>query len=105
MTHKTKSIGKPFEILATVGHILRHQERIEIVVHFCLTTRHGLLRVYIYWLGLAANKACPLGGHAGMFDDHMLQCTGFNEYPAEDVASRYLDVRHQMVKKPSTGIG
>ncbi|GFV24803.1 hypothetical protein TNCV_882711 [Trichonephila clavipes] len=57
---KMKSFGKPWETLATVGPIPRHLERAEAVAHFHLTTEHGFLGVYLYWLGMAANEACPL---------------------------------------------
>ncbi|GFX29750.1 uncharacterized protein TNCV_2750841 [Trichonephila clavipes] len=47
----------------------------------------------------------PLCGHARMDDDHLLQCTGLDEYPTDNVVSRYWEARCQMVKKPSTGVG
>ncbi|GFS98627.1 uncharacterized protein TNCV_2987531 [Trichonephila clavipes] len=37
--------------------------------------------------GLAANEACPICGHAKMDGDHLVQCTGFDEYPADDIVS------------------
>ncbi|GFW94272.1 hypothetical protein TNCV_1432111 [Trichonephila clavipes] len=37
--------------------------------------------------------------------DHLLQCTQFNEYPTDNVVSRYWEARRQMAKKPSTGVG
>ncbi|GFV89228.1 reverse transcriptase [Trichonephila clavipes] len=105
MTQKTKNFGKPWGTLATVGPIPRHLERAEAVARFRLTTGHDFLGVYLYWLGVAANEACPLCGHARMDGDHLPQCTGLTEYPAEDIVSRYWEARRQMVKKPSTGVG
>ncbi|GFT84986.1 uncharacterized protein TNCV_2507821 [Trichonephila clavipes] len=43
MTQKTKSFGKPWETLATVGPIPRHLERAEVVARFRLTTGHDFL--------------------------------------------------------------
>ncbi|GFW99849.1 hypothetical protein TNCV_3420781 [Trichonephila clavipes] len=45
MTSKTKSFGKPWEALATVGPIPRHLERAEAIVRFRLTTGHYFLGV------------------------------------------------------------
>ncbi|GFU39540.1 reverse transcriptase [Trichonephila clavipes] len=78
------------ETLATVGPIPRHLERAETVAHFSLTTGHDFLGVYLHWLGVAANEACPTCGHARIDDDHLLQCTGLDEYPADDIVSREL---------------
>ncbi|GFX61596.1 hypothetical protein TNCV_5110831 [Trichonephila clavipes] len=50
---------------------------------FRLTTGHDFLGVYLHWLGLAVNEACPLCGPARMDGDHPLQCAGLDEYPAE----------------------
>ncbi|GFY14259.1 hypothetical protein TNCV_3614481 [Trichonephila clavipes] len=50
VTQKTKSLGKPWETLATVGLISRHLERAEAVAHLCLTTGHDFLGVYLNWL-------------------------------------------------------
>ncbi|GFX57624.1 reverse transcriptase [Trichonephila clavipes] len=76
----------------------------EAVARFRLATGHDFLGVYLHWLGVSANIACPLCGHAGMDGDHLLQCTGLAEYPADDIASRYWEAQRQMVK-PSTGVG
>ncbi|GFU04835.1 hypothetical protein TNCV_1289831 [Trichonephila clavipes] len=54
--------------MATVGPISRHLERAEAVVRFRLITTHGILGVYLHWLGMAANEACPLFGHDRMDD-------------------------------------
>ncbi|GFT85164.1 reverse transcriptase [Trichonephila clavipes] len=105
MTQKTKSFGKPWETLATVCPIPRHLERAKAVACFRLTTGHDFLGVYLHWLGVAANEVCPICGHARMDDDHLLQCTGLDEYLADDIVSRYWEVRRQMVKKLSTGVG
>ncbi|GFY29482.1 reverse transcriptase [Trichonephila clavipes] len=105
MIQKTKSFEKPWETLATVSPILRHLKRAEAVARFHPTTGHDLLGVYLHWLGVAANEACPLCGFARMDGDHLLQCTGLVEYPADDIVSRYWEARCQMVKTPSTGVG
>ncbi|GFX87301.1 reverse transcriptase [Trichonephila clavipes] len=97
MTQKTKSFGMPWESLATVGQIPRHLERAKAVASFRLTTRLDFLRVYFHWLGVAANEACLICGHARMDGDHLLQCTGLDEYPADDIFSRYSEARRQMV--------
>ncbi|GFW66204.1 hypothetical protein TNCV_1711031 [Trichonephila clavipes] len=81
-TLETKSLGKSWVTLATVG-------------------------VYLHWLGLYPNEACPLRSHARMDGDHLLQCTGLDEYPNDEIVSRYWEARvlSQIVKKPSTGVG
>ncbi|GFT76553.1 reverse transcriptase [Trichonephila clavipes] len=56
---------------------------------FRLTTGDDFLGVYLHWLGLAANEACLLCGHARMDGDHLLQCTRLDEYPTHDILSRY----------------
>ncbi|GFV57729.1 reverse transcriptase [Trichonephila clavipes] len=89
MTQNTKSFGKPWETLANVGPIPRHLERAETVAHFRLTTVHDFLGVYFHWLGVAANEACPICGHARMDGDDLLQCIGLDEYLADEIASRY----------------
>ncbi|GFV20520.1 reverse transcriptase [Trichonephila clavipes] len=105
MTQITKIFGKPWEILATVVSISRNLEKAEAVARFRPTTVHDFLEVYLYWLGMAANEAYPLCGDARMDDDHPLRCTGLVEYPFDDIVSRYWEVRRQMVKKPSPGVG
>ncbi|GFU70935.1 reverse transcriptase [Trichonephila clavipes] len=102
---KTKSCGKPWETLATLGPIPRHLGIPEAVVRFCLTTGHDFLGVYLHWLGVAVNEAWPLCGHARMDGDHLLQYTGLVEYPAVDIVSSHWEAWRQMVKKPSTGVG
>ncbi|GFY02431.1 reverse transcriptase [Trichonephila clavipes] len=79
MNQKAKSFGKAWETLATVGPIPMHLERAEAVAHFCLTTGYDFLRVYLHWLGVAANEACAFCCHARMDGDHLLQCTGLAE--------------------------
>ncbi|GFW15180.1 reverse transcriptase [Trichonephila clavipes] len=81
MTQKTRSFGKPWETLATVGPIPRLLERAEAVTRFHLTNGYDFLGIYLHWLGVAANEACPICGHARMHGDHLLQCTGLDEYP------------------------
>ncbi|GFT39220.1 reverse transcriptase [Trichonephila clavipes] len=89
LTQKTKSLRKPWETLATVDPIPRYVERAEVVAHFRLTTGHDFLGVYLHCLSVAANEACPLCGHARMDGDYLLQCTGLDEYPANDIVRRY----------------
>ncbi|GFY27333.1 reverse transcriptase [Trichonephila clavipes] len=92
MTQKTKSIGHcGFNPGAPL-------ERAKSVVRFRLKAGHNFLGVYLHWLGLAADEACPLCGHARMDGDHLLQCTGLDEYTIEDIVSRYWEARRQMVK-------
>ncbi|GFU42825.1 hypothetical protein TNCV_3140071 [Trichonephila clavipes] len=57
---------------------------------FRLTNGRDFLGVYLHWLRLAANEANLLCGHARMDGDDFLQCTGFYEYPTDDVISRVL---------------
>ncbi|GFX21132.1 transposable element Tcb1 transposase [Trichonephila clavipes] len=97
MTQKRKSFGKPWETLTTLGPIPRHLEGAEAVARFLLTTRQDFLGVYLHWLRVAANKTCPLCGHARMDSDHLPKCTGLAEYPADDIISRYWEARCQMV--------
>ncbi|GFV89136.1 reverse transcriptase [Trichonephila clavipes] len=89
----------PWETLATVCLIPRHLERAEAVARFRLTTGHDFWGKYLHWLSVAANEACPICGHARMDCDHLLQCTGLDEYPAVDIMCRYWGARRQMVKK------
>ncbi|GFX36103.1 reverse transcriptase [Trichonephila clavipes] len=91
--------------LVLVGPIPMHMERAEAVSHFHLTIGYDFLGVYIHWLGLAADEACPLCGHDKMDGDHLFQCTVLDEYPTDDIVSRYWKDRRQMVKKPSTSVG
>ncbi|GFY28801.1 hypothetical protein TNCV_4719371 [Trichonephila clavipes] len=55
--------------------------------------------------GLAWLLTRPTHSAARMDSDHLLQCTGLDEYPADDIVSRYWEARRQMVKKPSTSAG
>ncbi|GFY16502.1 reverse transcriptase [Trichonephila clavipes] len=105
MIQKTKSFGKSWETQVTVEPTLRHQKRAEAVACFRLTNGDDFLGVYIHPLGLAADEAFSLSGHARMNGDHLLQCTGLDEYPNDNVVSWYWEADHQMVKKPSTSIG
>ncbi|GFY33302.1 reverse transcriptase [Trichonephila clavipes] len=105
MAQKTKSFGKPWGTLATVGSIPRHLERAEAVARFRLTAGHDFLGVYLHCLGVTANETCSICGHAKMDGDHLLQCIGLDEYSADDNVSRYWEVQRQMVKKPSTDVG
>ncbi|GFV44222.1 reverse transcriptase [Trichonephila clavipes] len=60
---------------------------------FRLTNGHDFLGVYLHWLGLAADEACPLCVHTRMDGDHLLQYTGLDEYPNDDIVSRYWEAR------------
>ncbi|GFW60985.1 reverse transcriptase [Trichonephila clavipes] len=84
---KEKGLGKPWKTLATAGPIPRHLEKVEGVSRFRLSTGYEFLGVY-HWLSLAAEEACPLCDHARIDGDHLLQCTGLDEYPTDDVVSR-----------------
>ncbi|GFV10694.1 reverse transcriptase [Trichonephila clavipes] len=59
---------------------------------FHLTTGHNFLGVYLHWLGVVANVACSICDRARMDGDHLLQCTGLVEYPADDIVSRYWEL-------------
>ncbi|GFW89867.1 reverse transcriptase [Trichonephila clavipes] len=93
------------ETLATLGPVARRLERAEAVARFRLTTGHKFLEVYLHWLGLTTGEVCPLCGHARMDGNHLLQCTGLDEYPTDDIVSWYWEARCQMVRKQSTGVG
>ncbi|GFX37671.1 reverse transcriptase [Trichonephila clavipes] len=67
--------------------------------------RQDFLEVYLHWIGLAADEACPLCSHVRMDGDHLLQCTRLDEYPTDVIVSRYWEARPQIVKKRSTGVG
>ncbi|GFV38070.1 reverse transcriptase [Trichonephila clavipes] len=83
------------ESLQTLGPIPRHLETAEAVVRFRLTTGHDFLGVYLHWLGVAANEACPLTCSNAL--DSM-------NTRLIDIVRRYWEARRQMVKKPSTGV-
>ncbi|GFV73251.1 reverse transcriptase [Trichonephila clavipes] len=80
-------------------------ERAKAVARFPLATGHYFLGVHLHWLDLAEGKNGLLYGHARMNGDHLLQCTGLDEYPTDDVVSRYWEARRQMVKKFLMGVG
>ncbi|GFV13966.1 insulin-like peptide receptor [Trichonephila clavipes] len=61
----------------------------EAVARFRLTTGHDFLGVY-------------LTRPARMDGDHLLQCTGLDKYPTDDVVNWYWEAWRQMAKKPST---
>ncbi|GFS95051.1 reverse transcriptase [Trichonephila clavipes] len=75
--------------LAIVGPIPRPLDRAEAVARFRLTTGHDFLGVYLHWLGLAADEACTLCGYARMNGDRLLQCTGLDGYPTDNIVGRY----------------
>ncbi|GFV32227.1 hypothetical protein TNCV_1675151 [Trichonephila clavipes] len=54
---------------------------------------------------LLTKPACLLCGDTRMNGDQLPGCTRLDEYPTDDVVSRYWEARRQMVKKPSTGFG
>ncbi|GFV26188.1 reverse transcriptase [Trichonephila clavipes] len=80
------------------------ETKAEAVDCFRLTNGH-FGGVYLHWLGLAADEAFPLGSHARMDGNHLIQCTELNEYPDDVVINRYRESMRQIVKKPSTGVG
>ncbi|GFS75243.1 histone-lysine N-methyltransferase SETMAR [Trichonephila clavipes] len=100
---KIKHKPRALSTLATVGPIPRHLERIEAVACFRQTTGHDFWE-YTF-TGLAANESCLLCGHARMDGGHLLRCTGHDEYPTHDIASRHWEARRQMIKKPRMGVG
>ncbi|GFT32436.1 reverse transcriptase [Trichonephila clavipes] len=104
-TQSTKILWKPWEILSIVGPIQRHLERSEAVARFRLTTRHDFLGVYLHWLCLAVDEACPLCGRARIDSDHLLLCSELVEYMTHDIVSRYWEAPCQRAKKPSKGVG
>ncbi|GFV15834.1 reverse transcriptase [Trichonephila clavipes] len=105
MAQKTKSLGKPWKTLVTVGPFPRHLERAEAIARFRLTTGHDFWGVYLHWLGMVFDEACPLCSHVRMHGDHLLQRIGLDEYPIDDIVSRYWESCRQMIKKPSLGVG
>ncbi|GFT90724.1 hypothetical protein TNCV_3010841 [Trichonephila clavipes] len=83
-----------------------HRESYSVVLgesHNCpLSLNYRTLTFWEYklcWLGVAANKACPLYSHARMDGDHLLQCTKLNDYTIDGIVTRYWVGRRQMVKK------
>ncbi|GFW01508.1 reverse transcriptase [Trichonephila clavipes] len=60
------------EALATVDPMPRHLDRAEAFVRFRLHTGHDFLGVYLHWLDVAANEACPICDYARMEGDHLL---------------------------------
>ncbi|GFT95806.1 reverse transcriptase [Trichonephila clavipes] len=96
VTEKAKSLGKS------------NPESPGEIRGFCpllTTTGCDFMGVYLHWPGLAADEACPFCSHARMDGMHLLQSTGLDEYPTDDIVSRYWKARRQMVKKPSMDIG
>ncbi|GFX90837.1 reverse transcriptase [Trichonephila clavipes] len=67
----------------------RHLVRAEAVARFRLRTGLDFLGVYLHWLCMAARELCPICSHARIDDDHLLQCTGLDEYPTDVIVSRY----------------
>ncbi|GFX06824.1 hypothetical protein TNCV_1201411 [Trichonephila clavipes] len=55
-------------------------------------TEEGRTTTDLAWSGLAADEACPLCGHTSIDGDHQLQCAGLDEYPTDDVVSRYWEL-------------
>ncbi|GFV48562.1 hypothetical protein TNCV_5068471 [Trichonephila clavipes] len=47
---------------------------------------------------------CQLCSHAKKDDDLLLQCTGLDEYPTDDVLSRCREAQHQIVKHPAQAL-
>ncbi|GFV43727.1 reverse transcriptase [Trichonephila clavipes] len=90
----SKSLGKPWETLTTVDPIPRHFQKVEAVARFRLTIRHDSLKEYLHWFGLTVDEACPLYGHSIMDGNHLVQCTGLDKYPTDDVVSQYCEALH-----------
>ncbi|GFV72760.1 hypothetical protein TNCV_5038391 [Trichonephila clavipes] len=67
----------------------------------CPLSHFHRTRVYLHWIGQAADEACPFCGHARLDGDSMFQCTGLDVHPADDVMSRYW---RQKIKVSSTSI-
>ncbi|GFY02799.1 uncharacterized protein TNCV_3506791 [Trichonephila clavipes] len=65
---------------------------------------HDFLGVCLHWLGLADVEAFPLSSHARMDVNHLLQCSGPDEYPTKDAVSWHWAAQGLMAKKPSTGV-
>ncbi|GFS85927.1 reverse transcriptase [Trichonephila clavipes] len=103
LIQETKSLGKPWRTLATVGPISRYLERAEAVTRFHITTGQNFLENTS--IDLAVDEACPLCGYARMDGDHLSQCTGLDEYPTDDVVNLNWKARFQILKKPSTSFG
>ncbi|GFY28821.1 hypothetical protein TNCV_4719551 [Trichonephila clavipes] len=76
------------------GYNPRHLERAELVAHFRLTTWHD------FWeytsTGLVWLLTRSIHSAARMDGDHLLQCTGLDENPADAIVSRYWEARRQM---------
>ncbi|GFV01288.1 reverse transcriptase [Trichonephila clavipes] len=85
--------------------IPKHLERADDVASFLLTTKHYCMRVYFRRLVPATDKGSLLCSNAKIDGNNLHQCTGLDEYPSDDIVSRYCEVRRQMTKKPSTGDG
>ncbi|GFX29573.1 hypothetical protein TNCV_4776451 [Trichonephila clavipes] len=64
-----------------------------------------IAKVYLHCLGLAADEACQFLSHARTDGDYLLQCTGLDEYPTDDIVSWYCKSRCQMVKRSCKGVG
>ncbi|GFW43265.1 reverse transcriptase [Trichonephila clavipes] len=86
---KNEEFGKAMGNSGHCGPNPEAPERAEAVVRSYLTTAHICLGVYLHRLGVVANEACPICGHISMDGNHLLQCTGFDEYPTDDIVSRY----------------
>ncbi|GFV32114.1 reverse transcriptase [Trichonephila clavipes] len=91
-----KSLGKPWEFLDTVGLIPRYLERAEAVARVGVYNHriYNFFGVYLHWLGLAADKFCPLCGHARVDGNHLLQCPGLDEYPMGGSTSNSQEAKH-----------
>ncbi|GFV53787.1 reverse transcriptase [Trichonephila clavipes] len=61
-----------------------------------MTTRKKFGGVHVHWIGLAADEACWFCGHVRMDGDHLLQCTGLDEYPTDDIVSWYWEALRRM---------
>ncbi|GFW15457.1 hypothetical protein TNCV_4655971 [Trichonephila clavipes] len=66
---------EPWKAKGNLGHCGPYPEAPEESQDHSLATGHDFLRVYLHWLGLATDEACPLSHYARMDGDHLLQYT------------------------------
>ncbi|GFV30789.1 reverse transcriptase [Trichonephila clavipes] len=101
VTQKIKSLGKPWSLWVLYE---KPGESRGCCTLLPITTGHNFMEVYLHWLDLAADEACPLCCRVRMNSSPLLQCTGLDKYSIDDVVSRYWEARCQKFKKPSTGV-
>ncbi|GFW04947.1 hypothetical protein TNCV_4881821 [Trichonephila clavipes] len=62
-------------------------DRAHAAIRFRITTGHVFLGVYLHWLDLAADEIYPMCGYVRVDGVHLLQCTGLDEYPIDNIVS------------------